>query len=102
MARLEAGASNAQINRELAIVKRSYRLAIQAGKLLHSPYVPMLAERNVRQGFFEREAFQAAREELPAALRGIVTFGYLTGWRVQSEVLPLQWANVDRAADDPP
>jgi integrase len=96
--RVDAGASPAEVNRELAIIKRAYRLALQAGKLLHSPYVPMLAERNVRQGFFELETFAAVRAALPAALQGVVTFGYLTGWRVQSEVLPLTWAQVDRTA----
>ena len=38
------GASNAEINRELAILKRAFRLAVQAGKLLHRPHIPMLAE----------------------------------------------------------
>ncbi len=95
-ARQEAGASNAEINRELAIVKRAFRLAIQAGKLLHRPHIPMLEERNVRQGFFERQEFELVREKLPAELRGVITFAYLTGWRVPSEVLPIQWAQVDR------
>ncbi|MGB7489102.1 MAG: site-specific integrase, partial [Thermoanaerobaculia bacterium] len=36
--RQEEGAANASINRELAILKRSYRLAVQAGKLLHRPH----------------------------------------------------------------
>jgi hypothetical protein len=43
-ARLKAGASNAEINRELAILKRMYSPAIK-GKRLHSdarPDVPML------------------------------------------------------------
>lgn len=53
-ARLTAGATNAGINRELAIVKRAIRLAMQAGKLLHDPHIPMLRESNVRTGFFER------------------------------------------------
>jgi hypothetical protein len=30
----------------------------------------MLAENNVRQGFFERDAFEATRAALPEALRG--------------------------------
>ena len=55
------GASNAEINRELAALKRMYTLAMQAGKLLHRPHIPMLDERNVRQGFFEREQFEAVR-----------------------------------------
>lgn len=94
----KTAAANAQINRELAILKRSFRLAVQAGKLLTMPHVPMLAENNVRAGFFELEAFAEMRAQLPADLRGIVTFAYLTGWRIQSEVLTLKWGQVDREA----
>jgi integrase len=92
------GASNAEINRELAIVKRACRLAMQSGALFTVPYIPMLRESNVRQGFFERAEFEALRAALPEALRPVVTFAYLTGWRVPSEVLTLQWPQVDRAA----
>ena len=35
------------------------------------------------------------RRHLPPRLRGIVTFAYYTGWRVPSEVLPLQRNHVD-------
>ena len=93
-----SGASNAEINRELAIVKRAFRLAMQAGKLMHAPHIPMLQENNARQGFFEREQFDAVNVKLPNALKAVVTFAYFTGWRVPSEVLPLQWSRVDRAA----
>ena len=44
VARLEAGASRAEVNRELAILKRMFTLALQAGKLLHRPHIPMLKE----------------------------------------------------------
>ena len=53
--RKRSGASNAQVNRELAIVKRAFNLGRQAGKVIVYPHVPMLEENNVRQGFFERE-----------------------------------------------
>lgn len=94
--RQTAGASNAEINRELAIVKRAYNLALQAGKILHKPHVPMLREANVRTGFLEAAAFDAIRAALPAPYRGPVTLAYLTGWRCASEVLPLEWSHVDR------
>ncbi len=94
--RQDKGAENATINRELSIVKRAFRLALQAGKLLHIPHVPMLREDNVRTGFFERDEFEAVTAALPEPLRGVVTFAYLTGWRIRSEVLPLQWSQVDR------
>jgi hypothetical protein len=75
------GASNAEINRELAIVKRACRLAMQGGTLIRAPHIPMLEEQNVRQGFFERDAFEALRSHLPEALKPVMTFAYLTGSR---------------------
>lgn len=92
------GASNAEINRELAIVKRAFRLATQAGKLLYVPHIPMLRESNVRQGFFEREQFEAVRDHLPKPWQPVVAFAHLTGWRIRSEVLGLTWSNVDTDA----
>ena len=44
-----SGTSNAEINRELTILKRMFTLAMQVGKLLHRPHVPMLEERNTRK-----------------------------------------------------
>jgi len=95
--RQERGAAAATINRELAVLKRAFTLAIRAGKLLpaHRPSIAMLQEHNVRTGFFEAEQFAAVKTQLPAALRPVAEFAYLTGWRVQSEVLPLEWRNVD-------
>lgn len=98
VARLEAKASRAEINRELAILKRMFTLAVQAGKLLHPPHIPMLKESNTRTGFFEHQEFEAVRAHLPAHLRPLVTFAYFTGWRVISEVLPLRFAQLDLQA----
>ncbi|MCC7241207.1 MAG: tyrosine-type recombinase/integrase [Acidobacteria bacterium] len=96
--RLDAGASRAEINRELAILKRMFTLAVQGGKLLHRPHIPMLKESNTRTGFFERHEYAAVRAELPAHLRPLVTFAYLSGWRVISEVLPLRFPQLDLTA----
>lgn len=97
--RQREGAKNSTINRELAVIRRAFRLAERARTIVHRPHVPMLAENNVRQGFFEAEEFAAVREELPEHLQGVVTFAYFSGWRVPSEVLTLQWAQVDRKAE---
>jgi integrase len=75
-----------------------YTLAIRAGKLLSRPYIPLLVERNARQGFFERSKFEAVRAHLPPPLQAVVTVAYYTGWRINSELLPLEWRNVDRQA----
>ena len=95
-AQQEAGAANASINRDLAALKRMYSLAIQGRKLLLRPHIPMLQENNARQGFFERQQFEAVRGHLPEHLRGLVTLAYYFGWRITSEVLTLQWPQIDR------
>jgi integrase len=94
------GVSNAQINRELMILKRIFSLAIQAEKLLHKPHIPLLREDNTRTGFFEREHFDSVRGHLPAALGPVVEFAFITGWRITSEILPLQWRQIDFAAGE--
>lgn len=87
--------SPAEINRELTVLKRMFSLAIQAGKLVQKPHFPMLREDNVRKGFFERQQYQSMLKHLPESMRPIVTFAYVTGWRIGSEVLPLEWRQVD-------
>jgi integrase len=99
--RLEAKASAAEINRELAIVRRAFRLAAADDKY-HGriPKFPMLQERNTRTGFFDDAMFAAVRDKLPAAVQPVVSFAYITGWRIQSEILPLEWRHVDRQAGE--
>jgi integrase len=87
--------SNAEINRELAILKRMFTLSMQAEKLLRRPHIPMLEERNTRKGFFELEQLAAVLRHLPASLRPVIEFAYITGWRIPSEVLTMQWHQVD-------
>lgn len=78
--RLKAGASPAEINRELAIVRRAFRLAVADDKY-HGrvPKMPMLHEHNTRVGFFDDAMFAAVRDKLPAAVQPVVTFAYITG-----------------------
>src|SRR5262245_42672592 len=92
------GYANATINRELAALKRMFTLAIQAGKLLQRPHIPMLVERNVRNGFFERAQFEAVRNRLAPTYQAIVTLAYYSGWRINSEILKIEWRQVDRKA----
>ena len=42
---------------------------------------------------------EAVRRLLPEYLRGLVTVADITGWRIQSELLPLQWRQVDFAVE---
>ncbi len=84
------GAENATINRELALLKRAFSLAMKntPPKVTFRPHVPMLAEDNTRSGFFERAQFEAVRARLFPALQPLVAFMFLTGWRIR-EVLTL-------------
>ena len=84
-------ACNGTINRELAFLRRAYKLAQRAGKLMHVPHVPMLREANARAGFFDRDQIDAVISRMPDHLKPVVRFGYLTGWR-SSEIL--KWNGV--------
>lgn len=94
--RLEEGAKNATINRELSALKRMLNLGKRQTppKVDRVPHIPMLKENNVRKGFFEHGEFIALRDRLPDYLKGFVTFAYKTGWRV-SEIIGLTWNKVD-------
>ena len=92
--RLDAGASNGEVNRELTLLKRAYSLAIQAGKLFAKPHIPLLYEDNIRTGFFEPHEDDAVLRHLPRDLAMLVRFLCITGWRI-GEVLSLQWRQVD-------
>jgi integrase len=98
--RSTTGTSNAEINRELTILKRMFTLSMQAGKLLHRPHIPMLEERNTRKGFFEPEMLCGVLAHLPESLRPVIEFAYITGWRIPSEVLTLEWRQVDFKAGE--
>lgn len=89
-------ASNATINRELALLKHSFYLGWKSTprKVVSVPYIPMLEEHNVRRGFFEHDQFLAMRAALPGYLRPVLTFAYYTGCR-RGEILGLEWSQVD-------
>jgi integrase len=94
--RQEDGAANGTINRELAALKRMLNLGAQQTPPLVERvlYITMKPESSPREGFFKPDEFKALRDNLPEYLKGIVTFGYRTGWRI-SEILNLTWSKVD-------
>jgi integrase len=95
-----ADVSNAEINRELQILKRTFSLAIKSGRIAMRPHIPLLREDNVRAGFFEPEQLADVLSHLPTAIRPIIRFAAITGWRIKSEVLPLEWRQVDFKAGE--
>lgn len=95
--RQDQDAANATINRELAALKRAFRLA--GKKVGQVPRFQMLRENNARKGFFEQEQFQAVLRHLPAHLKPVFQVAYITGWRVPSEILTRKWQHVDLEAN---
>lgn len=92
--RREQGAAPATINRELAILKRMYKLAIRMGrlKLGQMPYVGMQREDNARAGFLKDEQYEALARETQRIgnwFRATFELAYVYGWR-KSELLNLK------------
>jgi hypothetical protein len=54
--RQKDGAAIASVNRELAILKRAFKLALQDGRMLGMPHIPMLQESNARSGSSRRSS----------------------------------------------
>ncbi len=98
MHRRAEGASPATVNRETAILRRAFTLQRKAGTVFAVPFFEHLREDNARQSFIEPSQLESLLKHLPKPLRPVVEFAYITGWRVRSEVLPLEWRHVDRPA----
>lgn len=95
--RLEEGAARATIQRELAVLKRGFNIAVKKARILTTrPEIEPVevVGMNARQGFFQPADLERVIEELPVHLRAVVRFAAYTGWR-KSEVLDLKWGGVD-------
>jgi integrase len=95
--RQAAGGKNATINRELALLKRMFRLGYDATpqKILRPLRVKKLAEKNVRTGFIDHAQYRALlhySQEL--WYRTLVVLGTTYGWRV-NELLRMRVSQVD-------
>jgi integrase len=98
--RREEHASNATINRELACLKRMFRIAYLATppRMPTVPHFPHLKENNVRQGFVTPEQFAKLVAHCSDLwLRAMLETAYSYGWRV-SELLSLRVGQVDLVA----
>jgi len=93
--RLSDEVAPASINRELAPLKRMFRLGLRQGMVSTMPYISMLAEHNVRKGFFELDQFRAILKHLPKEYHALFELAYITGWRIRSELLTREWRHVD-------
>jgi integrase len=97
--RQQEQAANATINRELAALKRMFRLGQQSTppKIVRAPKFPKLAENNIRKGFLEDGQYRKLIEYCAELwFRSLVECGRTYGWRV-SELLTMRVNQVDVA-----
>lgn len=85
--RQSEGVKNATVNRELALLKRSYTLAARATppKVVRIPHFPHLTERNVRTGFVEDDQYDRLAHACSRAglwMRALFECAYTYGWRI--------------------
>ena len=97
--RLSQGKAKATVNRELACLRRAYRLAERSRPPLitanNVPSIELFREDNVRQVLVDDTDYVALLAHLPAPIDDALTFAYLTGWR-RAEVLGLTWQEINR------
>lgn len=94
MKRRKEGAAPATINRELAALKRMFRLGYEVKLVSRVPVIKMRKENNARKGFFEEADLRAITKHLPADLVPLAEVAYITGWR-KEELLSRDWRHVD-------
>jgi integrase len=99
--RRRESASDATINREFAIVRRGFSLALREDPPLvrRAPYIPKLEEDNARQGFIEQGQYLSLRNALPdhLSLKSLLVVGYHCGNRL-GELRKLCWNQVNLEA----
>lgn len=92
--RLDDGFAPATVNRQLAALRRMFRLGKRARLVGRVPTFDLLEEKNVRKGFFEADQHAAVVAELPDYAQPIAEAAYYTGWR-KGELLSREWRHVD-------
>ena len=79
--RMDSGISGATCNRNLALLRRMFTLAIEEKLIQGNPKFPMQEESDPREGFVERPVFEQIRASMPSNLHPYLTFAYETGCR---------------------
>jgi integrase len=97
--RREEGAAPATVNLSLAILRRAFSLAREAGRLDAIPVIHRLPGVGRRTGTVERGELEAILGRLPEKYRAVIRFLHATGWR-EGEALNLTWQHVDLGAGE--
>lgn len=81
--REQAGLANATINRDLAALRRAFRLAVEARQLPYTPRFPRLKEAAPRSGFVEQAQYDnLAANARELWLRALLAVAYAFGCQV--------------------
>jgi integrase len=89
--------ARATINRELASLRKAFKLGVEWNRISGAPKIELFPEQNVREGFVEPGTFEKIATHLEQPWRDAATFAYVTGWRFR-EVFDLAWSEVDLEA----
>ncbi len=94
--------ADASINRYLEVLTRAYTIGREerVPPLIRlKPKIEMLDESsNVREGFLNREQYEALLAELPGHLQTLLVLGFHLGMR-RGELVKLKWEQVDWSAN---
>jgi integrase len=93
--RLEAGAANNSVNHDIETLHRGLQIAFDDELISAVPRLKKLQDNSTRRGFFEWADFQTVLSHVDPWWQELYTVAYITGWRVDSEICPLRWAQVD-------
>jgi hypothetical protein len=74
--RLKDKAAPATVNRELAALKRMFRLGMRQGMVSTMPHIALLTENNTRKGFFELDQFKLLLKYLPEDYHALYEVAY--------------------------
>jgi integrase len=88
-------AASATINRELAALRRAFKLAQSEGTLKSVPQISMLPEQSRPGKCIEDREYRVILDNLPEYLKPAIQTAYVTGWRINSEILTLQKHHLD-------
>ena len=93
-------AESATVNKELAYLRRAFRLGLQHEPSLVEkvPYIRMLPVDNARTGMVDHEQYRALRDSLPSYARIALVVAYHTGAR-KGEIQKIRLDKIDFRAN---
>ncbi len=97
-ARLHEKAARATIKREMAYLRRGFKLLMEGKQISQTPVIKLLEGENVRQGFINKGDFDTVvaslHQSVHPAVKDIIVFLFHSGWR-SGEARTLEWQDVD-------